>query len=387
MAPSRLALFAGSIATTLSLTFAIYYALTLSVPSTKRRRLRAKLPQTIFTWRRPDMLKMEEEDLWREVAGILRDAGLTSWKRSYFSILLSPTKYVLSSGFAYVTPTRVISDGLETMEELSAFEYQNTLSRAAQTAEGHAVIVRVVVIQDEGHEHSALLKRVATGPLSLLSNNHCLPLLREFCFEDIVFGVFPRAGGCLTEAFGYWAKNSVGDILDMILQALEGLSFLHELNIAHRDMFRPNLLIQWHPESLSTMVVPTSRPRVYIIDFEFSVEFASDCPVEDRVSIGNPICKWYPSTEYRRPVPPEVVAGKPYCPFKLDVWQLGTTFTHWSFETTIPAIDEVLEDMKLSDPAMRLSANEALMKLSKLVNNMSPDSLLIPPRFKLPGDP
>ncbi|CAL1711519.1 unnamed protein product [Somion occarium] len=385
MAPSHLALVTGCVVATFSAAIAVYHGLTLLKPAQKRKGLREKLPRGIYTWRRPDLVQLKEDDLWNNLTSVLRDAGLIPWICASFSCLVSPSKYILSAGFAYATPTRDVPQHSGSPERLGVF--QCMVKASISTADGVAVVVRVIAIQNEGQQHLALLRKIAAGPLSLISSNHCLPMFREIFFEDIVLGVFPKAGGCVDEAFGAWAENSVGDVLDMILQTLEGLVFLHDLHIAHRDMFLSNLLVQWHPESLRTMTVPISRPRVYIIDFEFAVEFPPDCPTEDRVSVGYPLCKWYPSTGYSRPAPPEVECGKPYCPFKLDVWQLGAVFTDWSFATTIPAIDEVLEDMKLSDPAMRLSANEALMKLSKLVNNMSPASLMIPPHFKFPGDP
>ena len=75
----------------------------------------------------------------------------------------------------------------------------------------------------------------------------------EFQFEDIVFGIFPLVGAEMTYLFGYWPNNSVGDIIDMLLQMLEvrvtlvrnislntylfilkALEFIHDMNIAHR---------------------------------------------------------------------------------------------------------------------------------------------------------
>ena len=48
----------------------------------------------------------------------------------------------------------------------------------------------------------------------------------ELQFEDIIFGIFPKVGG---DIFGYefWAKNSVGDIIEMLLQMLEVSFILH----------------------------------------------------------------------------------------------------------------------------------------------------------------
>ena len=50
-------------------------------------------------------------------------------------------------------------------------------------------------------------------------------MVMEFQFEDIIFGVFPKAGGDMSLAFGFWPNNSVGDVIDMLMQMLE-VSFL-----------------------------------------------------------------------------------------------------------------------------------------------------------------
>ena len=75
-------------------------------------------------------------------------------------------------------------------------------------------------------------------------------MVMEFQFEDIIFGIFPKAGGDMSLAFGFWPNNSVGDVIDMLMQMLEvdftyyrlsifiylfkALEFIHDLNIAHR---------------------------------------------------------------------------------------------------------------------------------------------------------
>jgi hypothetical protein len=77
-------------------------------------------------------------------------------------------------------------------------------------------------------------------------------MFMEFQFEDIIFGIFPMVGAQMLHAFASWPNNSVGDIVDMLMQMLEvillkiyrlseysfiylkALEFIHDLNIAHR---------------------------------------------------------------------------------------------------------------------------------------------------------
>ena len=77
------------------------------------------------------------------------------------------------------------------------------------------------MIGKEGRDHLKILRTIATGEKSLLSNNHALPMFMEFQFEDIIFGIFPLVGAEMSYVFDYWPNNSVGDIIDMLLQMLE----------------------------------------------------------------------------------------------------------------------------------------------------------------------
>lgn len=105
-------------------------------------------------------------------------------------------------------------------------------------------------------------------------------------------------------------------------------SMISHVEAQPQDLFSTNFLVDWQPESLLSMEVAISKPRVYIIDFEFAIEFSPNCPVEDRVCTGYPLARWYPQEEYLRPYPDELDEDKPWCPFKLDLWQLAYTFTH-----------------------------------------------------------
>ena len=159
-----------------------------------------------------------------------------------------------------------------------------------------------------------------------------------------------------------------------------------------QDAFHDNFVIQWHPESLRTMKVSISRPRVYLIDFETAVQFPADCHLNERVSVGLPFAE-----KYTRPLAPELTFGKAYNPFKLDVWQLGYSFSDFKVwfsiifftlifslftcpfasQSTIPSIDEVVVSMSDIDPLLRLDAKEAKDRLGTIFYSMAPESLLI----------
>ena len=104
---------------------------------------------------------------------------------------------------------------------LSDIYEKNGLSRAARTRDGLDVVIRVIVIGDEGHDHLKILRTIATGENILFSNNHALPMFAEIHFEDIIFGIFSIIGGEMCCAYEYWPKNSVGDIIEMLMQMLE----------------------------------------------------------------------------------------------------------------------------------------------------------------------
>jgi len=83
------------------------------------------------------------------------------------------------------------------------------------------VIIRLIVAGGQGHDHHRILKKIATAPEVLRHDSHVLPMLQELVYQDLVFAIFPKVSVGMDESICCWPKNSVGDILDMIMQALE----------------------------------------------------------------------------------------------------------------------------------------------------------------------
>ena len=106
--------------------------------------------------------------------------------------------------------------------------------------------MRVVAVGDNGRKHLDILRVLATAPQVLISANHALPMIREVQLGHITFGVFPLVGYTLDAS---WANDSVGDILDMLLQALEVGSLYEQIM----------LLLMQLTFSLGPFIHPQSR--------------------------------------------------------------------------------------------------------------------------------
>lgn len=121
---------------------------------------------------------------------------------------------------------------------LSDIYEKNGASRAGRTGDGLEAVILVIVLGNEGHDHLKILRTIAAGENCPFSNNHALPMVAEFQFEDVIFGIIPKIGGEITCAYGYWAKNSVGDIIEMLMQMLEVRFTFHVLPLSFLKKFK-----------------------------------------------------------------------------------------------------------------------------------------------------
>ena len=157
------------------------------------------------------------------------------WPYDGVSSIAHPEHTFRSSGFAYVTPTRgeKWADGFKefncqvrppvgiSMYSALTHLHQNELTHGGTTSDGLNAVIRITVMGEEGRRHIEILRKLARGTTSLLTDNHVIPLWKEVTYEDITFVVCPYVGHSMDDCYGWWAKNSVGDIVDMILQTLE----------------------------------------------------------------------------------------------------------------------------------------------------------------------
>ncbi|KIY47824.1 hypothetical protein FISHEDRAFT_44544, partial [Fistulina hepatica ATCC 64428] len=241
------------------------------------------------------------------------------------------------------------------------------------TSDGQAVVVHLIRIGHRGEAQTRVLRHLAALPDILRADNHTLPMLREIqLFDDLILGVFPYVLCSADEAI--WGPprhlHLLDDVLDIIMQALEGIAFIHEHGVAHRDCFLDNFLQQWYP---STAVLPPTvvRPRVYLIDFETSVCFPDATPASERRMSDHPMeARGSVPEHYARPRAPELKtrAERPYDPFALDIWQLGRQLDF--IRTNVAEIDDLFATFWNADPEARPTAAQALRQLRTLVRDL-----------------
>ncbi|KAG8891827.1 hypothetical protein FRB99_003327, partial [Tulasnella sp. 403] len=168
---------------------------------------------------------------------------------------------------------------------------------------------------------------------------------------------------------------SVKECIELVQQTLEGLVFLHEHKIAHRDCAHANIMMDgralfpqgWHPQSLfllpDAQVLPEEEPsrtaiggvRYYLVDFGIST-----WKQEKTVGLAG------------QERAPELSPDVPYDPYKLDVYILGMAYKQLFEELTgAEFVDPLVAYMTPKDPDSRPSAAEALERFEQLKKRLS----------------
>ncbi|KAF9077721.1 kinase-like domain-containing protein [Rhodocollybia butyracea] len=177
--------------------------------------------------------------------------------------------------------------------------------------------------------------------------------------------------------------RTVGEGLQFIKEMLEGIQYMHQNNVAHRDCSVNNMVMDarrlypdgYHPKKpsrtydykkrarhFSRTLVP---PRYYLIDFGFSQRYESsqERPPEYAIRSGG--------TE-----PPEYKADIPCDPFASDVFLLGNMirgdpeFEHSAvhgFESLRPLVKDMIQD----DPEKRPHMDEVISRFLNIVQSLS----------------
>ncbi|KAI0722006.1 hypothetical protein C8T65DRAFT_629974 [Cerioporus squamosus] len=242
---------------------------------------------------------------------------------------------------------------------------QAHLMDATRLSDGQLVMIKKVVRDSEEVRITTYLSSEA---LREDPRNHCVPVLDVLNDPEdptVSFMVMPFLRRIDDVDF-----DTVGSIFDCVGQLLEGLVFLHEHNVAHRDCAYRNVLMDataifpqgFHP--VADMCLPDDTRKAapclprsavpvkyYYADFGISTMFAPGDT--DRLVSG--------THGLDRDVP-ELSDDVPYDPFKVDVFILGNMIRTSFVEkyTNVNVLAPLVARMTARDPLQRPSAAAAL---------------------------
>ncbi|KAJ3825086.1 kinase-like domain-containing protein [Lentinula raphanica] len=203
--------------------------------------------------------------------------------------------------------------------------------------------------------------------------NHCVRILDIFPVPGLPEKIIVMA----------WMRKvmnprfrTVGEGIQFLNEMVEGLQYMHQNNVAHRDCAINNMAMEadaiydWSGPALHHS--RTRRPpRYYLIDFGYSQKYdpSQPRPLEYAIKSGGF-------------TPPEGLKGIPCDPFSTDIFILGSLI-HASFLDGNPNphmhdpgmsdfefLRPLVEDMVVDDPAKRPTMDEVASRFSEIIQKV-----------------
>ncbi|THH05726.1 hypothetical protein EW146_g9825 [Bondarzewia mesenterica] len=312
------------------------------------------------------------EELWDSRRHFFQAKGYQLWKSLGIDSLFAPNYHPRTpDGFSYDTEYSATRDHpFFSIRECTCLlelccctnlllSSQPTTHCPARTIDDREVLIVLLSDGVTGPNTVDCLQHVATGAVAGIDRNHSLPLLQQFPCGNLVFGVFPLIG----YAFHIPWFSSMMEAVDAMSQILEHFFTIVVLLIVICSLTTCYIRVVKDIETPSITVVP----EIFIYHATTSSTLGGH--------------SW---DDYTRAAPPEMRSGKPYCPFKSDVWQLGRTFLD-CFQPLehVPEIIQLLQSMIGEDPDARPTARIAVERLNELRYTIS-TTLLLQPIDRIP---
>jgi len=246
---------------------------------------------------------------------------------------------------------------------------------ATRTRDGKQVMLKIVPARGRQQELE-ISRRLSSFELKREPRNHCVDLLDTIELSDArdrKLIVMP-----LLRPFDDPHFRTYGEFVAFFTQISEGLQFMHEQNIAHRDCTPNNIMLDpsgMYPEGFHPIKIDRSRnfegkveqydrtqrpPRYYLIDFGLSRQYNSRNVLDEPIRGGD---KSAPEHQRAR-----------WCnPFHTDIYHLGNlvrerfTKRYNGFEF----MDELVGAMTAVDPAKRPTIEGVITKFSLIRDLLS----------------
>ncbi|KAJ7583125.1 kinase-like domain-containing protein [Mycena floridula] len=250
---------------------------------------------------------------------------------------------------------------------------------AIRLKDGQKVVLKITFDYTKEQE---ILQTFSEPPFRNNPQNHCVPVLDtiEFPRKRFKIVVLPF----LMSVFG--RPHCMHEVIDFMRQILQGLEFMHDYNIAHRDISALNIM-------MTSSHIPSERLRHFSSDLdEYSLEsgllapgeprqhpcqvsrlryFFIDFGLSDEYSDGQEQARTTGIVGQIKATP-ELSDDVPYNPFKSDIVQLGTVFKNL-FPLRSPDLhdfDVLMDRMTETKWEDRPGAKEALELFEDIVSSM-----------------
>ncbi|KZV93322.1 hypothetical protein EXIGLDRAFT_613190, partial [Exidia glandulosa HHB12029] len=267
------------------------------------------------------------------------------------------------------------------------------LAYATRISDNTRVILKIC--QEDRYSEVSIMAFFSSEPRRSDPQNHCYPLL-DVLWPPLLRGrahlivVVP-----LLRSIIYPPPDTVGEMVKCISDFAEGLEFMHQNNVAHRDIAEPNVMVDvpnivsepWHPwgawgnhdytvytedGKLPRDIVPRLRSK-FLVKYHF-LDLGSSSAFNDPLSSSRLVV----GTEAINRDVPELSETVPFDPFPADIGMFGDMvrdlFNQFPFPQRYQGLDflnSLLTRMCHDDPAQRYSASEVVAVLDKILRRTS----------------
>lgn len=259
-------------------------------------------------------------------------------------------------------------------EDAQPLKRGNTCCDATRISDGAYVLLKIV--EPSVHPYEADISTFVTmEPIVSDPRNHCVQLYEILTVpdeDDKILLVLP-----LLKAWRDPMFQTVGEGVDFFKQIFEGVQFMHENHLAHRDISPLNIMMDgamypepWHPtldiqkrDNFKESVRPFTRtqrpPKYYFIDFGIS--------------------RWYDPKSGPHPLEPPIRGGdksvpefqnsiEPCDPFATDIYYVGNVIRQSILKEYrgFSFMRRLVSDMVQDDPAKRPTIDEVVTRFEKI---------------------